>query len=150
MLAQGPPAEVIHFFQLEVGAFEERYFALHPSGCFAVGDELGDVFVLHRVEIIDVVLIVTPFKQGGKHLRTRDDVLANVGGNNRLNVAVDCCDVGQRKAGLRIERFGIGKVFVFIAVGFRVGGEVGAAWTGAERQTLDLGDGRIKYGTLVE
>ena len=83
-------------------------------------------------------------------MRARDDVLANVRGNDSLYVAIDCGDVGQSETGLWIERFGIGEIFVFRAVGLRVGSEVGAAWTGAERQTLDLRDGSIKDCTLVE
>ena len=138
VLAQCPPAEVIHLFHLAVGTFEQRYLTFHPRCCFAVGDELGNVLVLHRVEVIDVVLEVIPFEQGGQHLRTRDDVLANMRGNDSLYVTVNCGDVGQSEAGLRIDRFGIGEVFIFRAVGLRVGSEVGAAWTCAKRQTLDL------------
>ena len=65
VFAKGPPAEVIHLFHLAVGTFEQRYLTFHPCGCFAIGDELGDVLVLHRIEIIDVVLEVIPFEQGG-------------------------------------------------------------------------------------
>jgi hypothetical protein len=55
MLAERPPAEIIHFFDFVVGAFKKRDFFAQPIPGIRVGNEICDIFVLHRIEAIDVM-----------------------------------------------------------------------------------------------
>src|ERR1051326_3803280 len=56
VFAKGPPAEIINFFKLFVGTFKEGNIALEPGKRTGVGNEIGNGFLLHRVEARDVRL----------------------------------------------------------------------------------------------
>jgi hypothetical protein len=55
MLPKGPPAVIVNLLYLAIGAFEERDALTQPFPGFRVGNEIGDVFVFHRVETVDVM-----------------------------------------------------------------------------------------------
>ena len=64
MLAECPPTVVPHFLETAVRAVEERHVLGHPFPRFGVGDGLYNVFILHGVEIVDVVLVVVVLQEG--------------------------------------------------------------------------------------
>ena len=58
MFAQSPPTVVIHLTEIILRTVEERHVLAHPFRRLAVGDSVGDVLVLHRIEVVDVVFVV--------------------------------------------------------------------------------------------
>src|SRR5713101_5625492 len=55
MFAQRPPSEIVNLLHLGIRTLEERDVLLQPGPGTGVGDEIGDVLVLHGVEARDVV-----------------------------------------------------------------------------------------------
>ncbi len=55
VLAQRPPAVVVHLAHLLVGAVEERDVFFHPLRGLSVGNGGDDILVLHCIEVFSVV-----------------------------------------------------------------------------------------------
>ena len=58
VLAERPPTEVPHFLEVLVGTIEKGHVLRHPLPCFCVRNGLHNILILHRVKIVDVVLVV--------------------------------------------------------------------------------------------
>ena len=58
MLAQSPPAVVVHLLEVLLRTVEERHVPAHPFGSLAVGYGVLDVLVLHAVEVVHVWFVV--------------------------------------------------------------------------------------------
>jgi len=55
MLSKRPPAEIIHLLDFVVGAFKKGNFLAQPIPRLRIGNEIGDVFILHGIEALDVI-----------------------------------------------------------------------------------------------
>ena len=62
MFSKRPPAEIPQFLEAAVWAIEERYVLFHPLPRLTVRNGLHNGFIFHRVEVIDVVLVVIVFQ----------------------------------------------------------------------------------------
>ena len=64
VFSECPPTEVPHFFEILVRTVEERHIMRHPIPRLCIGDGLHDVLILHRVEIVHVVLVIVILQNG--------------------------------------------------------------------------------------
>ena len=65
MFSQCPPAEVPHLLEAAVRTIEEGHVLRHPVPRFRVRNGLHNVFILHCVEIVDIVLVVVITEESG-------------------------------------------------------------------------------------
>ena len=72
MLAERPPTEIPHFLEVLVGTIEEGHVLRHPFPRFTVGNSLHDGLVLHRVEVVNVVLVVVVTEESRSSRRFSD------------------------------------------------------------------------------
>jgi len=56
MFAKGPPAEIIDSFKIFIRALENWDIVLHPFPGLCIGNVINNVFFLHLIKVIDMVL----------------------------------------------------------------------------------------------
>ena len=79
MFSKCPPAIVPHLLKVLVGTVEQGHVLRHPLPCLAVGNGLHDGFILHRVEVVNVVLVVVVVEESGSARRRTNGHSTNIG-----------------------------------------------------------------------
>ena len=119
VLAEGPPTVVEHLLKVLLRTLEQGDVRPHPLGSLSVGDCLDDVLVLHRVEVVHVVLEVVELQQGSLP----------------VHVVRHRLEVGNAEGCLRLLGARIGHVLELVSPG--VGCGEARACTRAELDALD-------------
>ena len=91
MLAKCPPAEIPHFLKAPVWTVEEGHVLCHPLPCLRIRNGLHDVLVLHRIEVVHIVLVVAIFQER-----------RHAGGGFPVGTHRFCTDIGDGIARLSV------------------------------------------------
>ena len=63
MFAKCPPTIIPHLLKALIWSIKKRYIFLHPFPRLTIWDGLNDIFILHSIKIVYIMLIICRLKQ---------------------------------------------------------------------------------------